>query len=70
MLIAGLDEAQAGMKICVGEKHWEGCSLWQEYGMNKSRNIFRIFRKMQRRIAWLENRSWGVLGNRSAIETK
>ena len=38
--------------------------------MNKSRNIFRIFRKMQRRIAWLENRSWGVLGNRSDIETR
>lgn len=38
--------------------------------ISKSRNIFRIFRKMQRRIAWLENRSWGVLGNRFAIETR
>lgn len=38
--------------------------------ISESRNIFRIFRKMQRRIAWLENRSWGVLGNRFAIETR
>ena len=48
-----------GMKIFVGEKHWDEYSHWWECDMNKSEDTLRIVKRRQGGVAWLENKGWG-----------